>query len=123
MFSQNFLPYLKFHLKVGNFFGITIINFDKCTNRFVISSSKKRKLFFRISILLHFLHVLVMFFHLCSGHLKTLKKLQGVVFFGMELVGLVLRWDWKIDFAPAQLINSFLKFEDHLLRGTRKFYK
>jgi hypothetical protein len=117
MFSQNFLPYLKFHLNFGNFFGINIVNFCPLTKKFVISSSKKRREFYRLNILLHLLHLLALFLNLCVGPLTTLKKLQGAIFCSIEFVSLVLRWDLNLDLGPVQLINSFIKFEENLLKG------
>ncbi|OXA49068.1 hypothetical protein Fcan01_16642 [Folsomia candida] len=61
-----------------------------------------------------------MFLNICIGPLTTSKKLQGLALLISPLGCLITRWNYSIDVAPIQIINTFLDFEARIIDNLPK---
>lgn len=111
MFSTDFLPIFKFHLKIAHIFGCIPFTLDHSTGWLRKTQSHSRLKFFKVQCLLSILYSFTLLVNLLNGSLSLTQKAEGFVFFliysGMSLI----RWNYKLDNSPMQVINSFLHFE------------
>ncbi|OXA61760.1 hypothetical protein Fcan01_00411 [Folsomia candida] len=56
-----------------------------------------------------------LFSNICFGWLTLTERFQGFVFFSLYFFCCMQRWNWNLDIAGIQVINSFLDYEDELL--------
>ncbi|OXA48789.1 hypothetical protein Fcan01_16394 [Folsomia candida] len=117
MYSTYFLPFLLRHIKIGQKLKSIPYEFSQKSGKLVITKDKTRIWIFRLQIVLHLMYCIAMLIHLCFGPSTVARKLQGFVFFCMYTVVLCGRWNYDVNVAPIQVINSAMEFEKKVVAG------
>ncbi|OXA43040.1 hypothetical protein Fcan01_22008 [Folsomia candida] len=115
MYTTQFFPLLLRHLKICWKLYSTPYEFSKKYGKLVITKDPTRIRMFRLQIVLLLGSCIVMLVLICFGRLTTAKKFQGFLFFSMYVMLLSGRWNYKLDVAMEQTINSAMEFEKKLV--------
>ncbi|OXA48790.1 hypothetical protein Fcan01_16393, partial [Folsomia candida] len=117
MYSTYFLPFLVRHIKIGQKLKSIPYEFSQKSGKLVITKDRTRVWIYRVQIVLHLIYCIAMLGHLCFGTLTATKKFQGFVFFCMYTVMLCGRWNYDLNVASIQIINSAMDYEKKLVTG------
>lgn len=117
MYTTQFLPLLVRHLNRCRVLKSVPFRFDKNSGKLVLIESSGDIKIYRIQCILTLLYVAAMFAHLCFGPLTVQRKFQGFSFFGVYVMLLNNKWNFRLDIAPVQVLNSCVKFEGELVKG------
>lgn len=117
MYSTQFFPMLVRHLGHCRLLKAVPFEFDEYFKKLVpIKNSSDIKIF-RCQCLIMLLYVVAMFLNLCVGPLTVQRKFQGFSFFAIYVILLLGKWNYELDIAPIQVINSCMQFETELVKG------
>lgn len=72
---------------------------------------------FRLQIVSHLAYCIVMLAHLILTDLPKARAFQGLAFFSIYVIMLCGRWNYDVDVAVVQTINSAMEFEAKLIQG------
>lgn len=115
MYFTNFIPFLIQHLRMCKPFSCNPVEFDQKSNKFILVTCPKTIRMYRLQCLLTLLYCTVMLLHLIYSPFTWPKRFQGSIFFIMNFILLCSRWNYGLDIAPIQVINSFVTFETTVL--------
>lgn len=113
----SYLKILKFHLRSCKFVKCLPFEFAKNSGRIVLTRNLGRIRMFRFQCVLSVIYTGAMFVNICFGWLTLTEKFQGIVFFSLFFIACIHRWNWNLDITGIQVINSFLEFEEVVLKG------
>ncbi|OXA62512.1 PAB-dependent poly(A)-specific ribonuclease subunit PAN3 [Folsomia candida] len=112
----SYLKILKFHLRSCKFVKCLPFEFAKNSGRIVLTRNLGRIRMFRFQCVLSVIYTGAMFVNICFGWLTLTEKFQGIVFFSLFFIACIHRWNWNLDITGIQVINSFLEFEEVVLK-------
>lgn len=75
-----------------------------------------RKSRYRVLCLLTLFYVATIFVNLAFSKLHVSLKIHGFVYFTTYCITLVGLWNFDLDIAPMQVVNSFMDFEEKILQ-------
>ncbi|OXA64469.1 hypothetical protein Fcan01_00363 [Folsomia candida] len=85
------------------------------SGRMILTKNLRHIRMFRLQSVLSVVYVGAMLANICFGWLTLTERLQGFVFFSLYFFCSIQKWNWNLDIAGIQVINSFLDYEDELL--------
>lgn len=124
MYTTQFFPLLVRHLGLCRLLKSVPAKFDSKLGKIVPVENPRDITIFRIQciISLVYKYTVAMFLNLCIGPLTVPKKFQGVSFFLIYVLLLFFKWNYHLDIAPIQVVNSCVKFEKKLVKGWENFF-
>ncbi|OXA46063.1 hypothetical protein Fcan01_18933 [Folsomia candida] len=122
MYSTEFLPFVVKHYRhCRKVFKYYPFQFNAKTNRFVKITNRHGRRMFKLLLLVMLGYSTTISLALVSGSLSTAKKVQGVVFALIYILITLCVWNYNLDKAQIQVINSCLDFEDNIMRGIANY--
>ncbi|OXA46151.1 hypothetical protein Fcan01_19064 [Folsomia candida] len=118
MYTTHFLPLLLRHLKICQRLNSVAFGLDRKSENFVMTKKPFKIRMFRLQIVSHLAYCVIIVGHLCFSPLPKAKQFQGLVFLVIYIIILCGRWNYDLDVAVVQIINSAIKFETKLFKGT-----
>lgn len=114
MYRTEFLPGLKFNLKICKILSCYPFEWDLKSGR-LIKCRPRRVAMFKLQCLLSLGYCTGLGLNICFGRLNKIEKLQGFCFFMGYLVTTITRWNYTLDNGPSQVIHAFLDVEASIL--------
>ncbi len=115
MYKSEFLLLLQHRVRVGTILKCLPFKFDKKSDRLYKSRSPWQLRIFKLQCALSVCYAMVMFANLCFGPLTMTGRMQGIGFFIVYFAATLMQWNYSLDIAPIQIINSFLNFEEEII--------
>ncbi|OXA48860.1 hypothetical protein Fcan01_16306 [Folsomia candida] len=117
MYTTQFHNLMVRHLGLCRLLKCVPAKYDANLKKIVPIDNPRDIKIFRIQCIISLVYTTAMFLNLCVGPLTIPKKFQGVSFFGIYFLLLFCKWNYRLDIAPIQVINSFVLFEKSLEKG------
>ncbi|OXA42961.1 hypothetical protein Fcan01_22300 [Folsomia candida] len=113
MYRTEFIPLLEFRLRIFKYFKCVNFEFNPKSGRFITCSSPRYISSYRRQSLLSLVYCTLLGLNLCFGPITIFQKLQGFAFFILFLNGLILRWDYNLEYgrSQCQMIHTLVAFE------------
>lgn len=122
MYSTQFLPFLIRHLNYCRKLKCEFIDYDPVSKKLVNVATRRRICMFRLQGILTIAYTFTMSLQLSFGSLSVQQKCQGLVFLASYLILQTTRWNYSLDIAPIQVINTFVNFENGVLAEGKKMF-
>lgn len=119
MYRTEFIPLLEFRLRIFKYFKCVNFEFNPKSGRFITCSSPRYISSYRRQSLLSLVYCTLLGLNLCFGPITIFQKLQGFAFFILFLNGLILRWDYNLEYgrSQCQMIHTLVAFEAAIVSG------
>lgn len=117
MYTTQFSALLKNYFAICHKLKCTPFVYNSKTGKLQQTSSLWHIRQFRLQCVLHVLYGIAMVVNLAFGNLTLHGRLQGVGLFMMYLSVIIIRWNYFLDKAGIQVVNSFIEFERVILKG------
>lgn len=122
MYSTQFLPIIIEHYhRCQKIFKYYPFQFNPKLERFVSISSPRGRRMFKLLNLVMLTYFLAVSSHVYFGLMPLAKKLQGFVFCLIYFMLMGSSWNYDLDKAQIQMINTCLDFEAKILQGAQLF--
>lgn len=121
MLTITFLPHLKQHLRVAKLISSLPFQWDDSSGKLSLLPSKIMQFIVTSQLMLQTVYSILQVVMTTFSPYSTGTKFQAMVFTSINLTGLLLRWNWKLDKTAMNLLNAFIKFEESFLKGIRPY--
>ncbi|OXA47836.1 hypothetical protein Fcan01_17249 [Folsomia candida] len=124
MYSTQFLPFVVVHhIRCQKIFKYYPFRFNPTLKRFVSMNSPHGDRMFKLLLLTMLSYTVSVSCHLLVASMPVAKKFQGFAFCVMYVTILGSSWNYNLDNAHIQMINSCLDFETKISEGEAKLEK
>lgn len=121
MYTTHFMPFLLRHLKLCRRLNSVLFDFDRKSGNLVMTKNPAQIRMFRLQIVFHLAYCIIIVGHLSFSALTKAKQFQGFVILCMYIIILCGRWNYDLDVAIVQIINSAITFENKIFQGRRNW--
>lgn len=115
MSQADFLPLLKFRVKICQFLRCVSLEWDEKQGTFIKTRSSQKFRHFKFQCIISVTYCTAMILNLIFGPLPQTSKFQGAALFMIALIGTATRLVY--DNSGVQILNTFASFERKVVQG------